>query len=196
VLLTGSECKGKAYKYTEDAAPNHLEPLYVYRRDREVRKRWFDVTDHATIIDMGAEYGHWTLCAAAQGARMVYAIEPDKDYQLVLKINVHNNMALNEHCAIVKREIKLDQFIDHLSCPPPTIQYIRLAERYTNEEGFLNFMKNATKTIKTYKPKLIACFERNTGYLLFINAMMGLGIAFTNSHFASDNNEYCLVNFT
>jgi tRNA G37 N-methylase Trm5 len=196
VLLTGSECKGKTYKYSENTASSRTDPRYVYLRDREVRKRWFDVVDHSTIIDMGAEYGHWSLCAAAQGAKMVYAVEPDKEYQIILKINITNNSTFNERCAIVKRDIKLDQFIDHLSCPPSTIQYIRLAERYTNEEGFLNFMKNATKTIKTYKPKLIACFERNTGYLLFINAMMGLGMTFTNNHFVSDSNEYCLVNFT
>jgi len=194
-LLTGSECKGKTYKYSEDTALNHTDPRYVYERDREVRKRWFDISDHSVVIDMGAEYGHWTLCAAAQGAKMVYAIEPDKDYQVLLKINVYNNSTFNERCAIVKRDIKLDQFVDHLSCPPQTIQYIRLAARYTSEQGFSNFMKNATKTIKSYKPRLIACFERNTGYLLFVHAMMGLGLAFSNKHFASDNNEYCLIEF-
>jgi len=94
ILLTGSECKNKTYKYSEDTALNHSDPRYVYERDREVRKRWFDISDHSVVIDMGAEYGHWTLCAAAQGAKMVYAIEPDKDYQVLLKINVYNILLL------------------------------------------------------------------------------------------------------
>jgi hypothetical protein len=195
-VLTGSECKGKTYKYSEDTAIGHIDPRFIYERDRECRKRWFNVNDHAVVFDFGAEYGHWTMCAIAQGARMVYAIETDKDYQLMLKLNLTHNTAFNERAGIIKREIKLDQFIEHLSCAPQSIQFIRLSERYTNKDAFVNFIKNATNTIKTYKPSIIACFERNGGYLPFITGMTTLGISYTNRQFTSGSDEYALITFT
>lgn len=145
---------------------------------------------------MGAEYGHWTLCAIAQGANMVYAIEPDKDYQLMLKINVNNNTAYNEHCGIIKRDIKLDQFIEHLSCAPATIQFIHLSERYTDKTAFANFIKHSVQVIMTYKPSIIACFERNEGYLPFIAGITTLNIPFTHRQLMTNGNEFALVSFT
>ena len=117
----------------------------------------------------------------------------------MLKININNNTAFNEHCGIVKRDVKLDQFVEHLSCPPQSIQFIRLAERYTNKDAFVNFINNASHTIKTYKPNIIGCFERNGGYLPFITGITTLGMSYTNrqftSNYISDGDEYALITF-
>lgn len=195
-MLFGSECKGKSYKYTEEVAPSHTDPRYVYERDREVRKRWWDVRDHATIFDLGAEYGHWTLCALAQGARMVYAVETDKSYQLMIKINLTSNLGYIERAGVIKRDIKLDQFIEHLSCPPPSIQYIRLSERYTRPEAIEEFISHGSDTISRYKPSLIACFERNNQYLHFNNVISTLGMSYNNRQFTCNQDEYSLITFS
>ena len=194
-VLSATESKGRTYKYSEDSAPNHPAPLSIYQRDREVRKRWFNIQDHAVVFDVGAEYGHWSLCALAQGAHMVYAIEPDRDYQLMLKININNNTAYNERCGIIKRDIKLDQFVDHLSCAPPSINFIRLGERYTSKAAFANVIKHSINTITLYKPSIIACFERNGGYLPFIAGITALGMEFNHRQFTNNGDEYTLVTF-
>lgn len=163
-MYTGTECKGKSYKFSEVVIPGHTDPRTVYETDREARKRWFNVHDKATIFDFGAEYGHWTLAAITQGARMVYSFESDHEYLKAFKNNLYtNNFA--ERCMPVRPEENfapsLDAFIEKLSYPPESIQFIRLSESYSAPDVLAQLLKGAQSTITDYKPQLIVTFDQN-----------------------------------
>jgi FkbM family methyltransferase len=55
------------------------------------RKEYGDVPPRAVVIDVGANIGAFTIYAARQGAKRIYACEPSEGNYAVLKKNVKDN---------------------------------------------------------------------------------------------------------
>jgi hypothetical protein len=195
-LLTGTECRGKLYKFNEDILTGKPDPRATWEQDAGVRRKWFLVHDKVSIFDIGCEYGHWTLAAIAQGAQMVYALERDMEYYRALLKNLNENH-YTEYCTPLRGRdevFDLDYFVDNLSYPPTKIQFIRL-NRANSEPALLReFLKNARLTIAKYKPALITTSALN-GNVEVGNMCSGLNRPYDKKVAQAGQTEYCLINF-
>jgi hypothetical protein len=141
------------------------------------------------MFDLGAEYGIWTLSALSQGAQMVYAAETDPIYVSVIRANLAANNGYRDKSSVIKKMIKLDEFVNELSTPPAQINYIRLGYEYTfKAKAFFN---SARKTIKQYKPRLIACLDQ-TEPAVFLDM---IDHSFDSVSLKCNNENYLLIKF-
>lgn len=184
-MQVANECK-KEYKYCDEVLQSRL----VYIRDRDVRAKWLNIQDGQIMFDIGSEYGYWSLAALAQGARMVYAIEKDPVLVTAIRANLAANSNFRERCSVVKNYSTLDSFIEGLSTPPTTVDYIRLAAPYADFSK--EFVFGANKTLKRYRPKVIGCLSQTTDYSTFAAPFVE-NYTTTLKEIAVNNELYSLV---
>lgn len=191
-MQNGSECKGKVYKYCDGILPPFPDPRLTYIRDRDARAKLLKVDDGHVVFDFGAEYGYWTLAALAQGARMVYTIEVDPVYIAAIRENLHINTNFFERCNVIRRPIRLDEYINDLSIRPQRIDYIRLPE--IDPPALSHWMAGAMATLIEYKPKVIICLGQAITYEEVQRAFSEFFSCITK-HLVCNENSYCLVSF-
>lgn len=157
------EDKTGRFKFEETYMEGHRGSLAAIEDEREVRdKLWHDMTDNDVIVDIGSEFGQFTLSAASQVKPhgMVYSFESDP--KLFKKLR--NNIKLNKWHDIVSahhRKIddidSLDKFISELSLAPEKIKWIKI-DVDGNE---LKVVKGALETIKRYHPMMLVHCHSN-----------------------------------
>ena len=145
-----------------------MEPL---TSEREIRLKHFNPKRGDVVIDVGAQYGNYTLDACSLGAR-VYAFEPNPQSYEILKRNVELNRF--DNCSLFNLglwnengEISIEDYAPHSGWRGKfkTITLDRWVEsneidridfiKIDTEGAELEILKGGLNTLRRFKPKLI-----------------------------------------
>ena len=97
---------GHKFNFLHPANTNKIEEYISYLLlEHDYRKRFWDINEGDTVIDVGVDYGSYTLTALAMGAHVI-AIEPRLESVNNLKRNVSMNPGFDDRLEII--QIALD----------------------------------------------------------------------------------------
>jgi hypothetical protein len=156
-IVTG---EGSRYKFEEIYPTNWRNSLEAFREDAELRNKVWDIKQDNVVIDVGAEYGFYTLHAISRGARMVYAFEPNIDISKHLKNNIVINKFYEHFCKNGHyvggydndMYLQLDKFVDSLSIVPDRIDWLKID---VGEQEEIHVLQGAQKLLRRYHPKIL-----------------------------------------
>ena len=157
--LPNGMTRGTPFKYLEYTLPNR-NSVQELDQDADVRKAFWNVETRDVVIDIGAGFGGYTLCALGRGASFVFSFESNKELLGILRENLAANRVINavERCATSDWNLgaegqTLDKFFEGYSWAPPMIDWIKIdaGEEIDN----FNILHGAQKTVKKYHPKIL-----------------------------------------
>lgn len=75
-MIKSYEFAGRSFRIEcFDTFPQHSS-WYSYEDEADLRRDWWKVRQGDVVLDCGAAFGSWTLCALAAGAQFAYAWSP------------------------------------------------------------------------------------------------------------------------
>lgn len=149
---------GNTYKYQDITFVNR-NSLQEREQDSEVRRAFWNIQSKDIVIDVGAGFGAYTLCALGRGADFVFAFEANKDILKVLRENIAKTSegqirALEQTATcdwfVDKDKHSIDRWIERLSWTPPYITWLKIDADFP-----LEILEGAKKTIDKYLPNII-----------------------------------------
>lgn len=152
---------GHDFAYQDITLPNR-NSVQELEQDAEIRKAFWGVSTKDVVIDVGAGFGSYTLCALARGATAVYAFEADKEVHRILWENISNdyNRAISAvecsaiNCWHVDEKTSIDSYIALLSWQPQKLDWLKI-----DTDNPLEVLKGAEKTIERYHPNILIRYE-------------------------------------
>lgn len=85
----------------EDVKVEHHSSYEIINFERDIRAKYWQIQRDDIVVDVGANFGSYTLPALARGAQLVLAFEPGTEFIQSLR----NNLRLNnwgDRCATIK----------------------------------------------------------------------------------------------
>jgi FkbM family methyltransferase len=148
-------------------------------KDKSFRALFFEVNKKDICLDIGANFGHASLIMWLKGAKIIYALEPNKEAYNLLNYNLSNikniysfNIAISSNTE--KQKLYLHKSIDKKSSDKEILKYSQassLISQKTNigdcfyEVNAINF-KDLYSKLK-FKPTLIKCDIEGGEYIIY-----------------------------
>ncbi|MBU1449324.1 FkbM family methyltransferase [Patescibacteria group bacterium] len=194
-MLEKVKLKGREYLvWVTSNPPTRDEFLSPLASELEIREKYFNPSPRQVVIDVGAQYGNYTLDACSLGAK-VYAFEPNPESFEILRRNVEVNGFTN--CTLLNfglwsktdklliagyaphsdwrgrfRVIALDEWVELNGMTK--VDFIKI----DTEGAELEILKGGLNTLRRFKPKLLVevhTFVKETLLPDVEDLMKGLG---------------------
>ena len=148
-------------------------------KDKSFRALFFEIDKEDICLDIGANFGHASLIMWLKGAKMIYALEPNKEAYNLLKSNLSTIKNINSFNIAIssnteKQKLYLHKSIDKKSSHKEILKYSQASSLISQKTNIGDcFYEIDTITFKDLysklksKPTLIKCDIEGGEYIIY-----------------------------
>lgn len=147
------------YAYVEIQV-NNRDSLAELGFDSNIRHRFWHIHSGDIVIDVGAGFGGYTLCALARDAKFVHAFENNPTIVRCLRANLHQNAKENamERTSVSTwrvddKNYSIDKYVESRSFEIGRVSWIKIDTGSIEEN--IQVLHGARKTIAKFKPNVL-----------------------------------------